>query len=148
MADERKKIVVLGGGVGAMTAAFHLTNPPDWQEKYDVTVYQLGWRLGGKGASGRGEYGRIEEHGLHMWYGFYENAFQMIQAVYRENGRKRGQPLSRWEEAFKPRSAEGFVPAMRAALRDYMSFVGADTLEWSPNTERVKRLLGTMRPDR
>jgi uncharacterized protein with NAD-binding domain and iron-sulfur cluster len=39
--------------------------------QYDVTIYQRGWRLGGKDASGRNrEYGqRIEEHGLHMWMG-------------------------------------------------------------------------------
>lgn len=100
-----KKIVVLGGGVGAMTAVYHLTNQPDWQQQYDITVYQLGWRLGGKGASGRGgPYGRIEEHGLHMWYGFYENAFKMIQATYAEMGRGVGEPLATWEEAFKPQN--------------------------------------------
>ncbi len=100
----KKRIVVLGGGVGAMTAVFHLTSVPNWQEKYDITVYQLGWRLGGKGASGRGEHNRIEEHGLHMWYGFYENAFKAIQACYKEMGRKPGEPLATWEEAFKPQN--------------------------------------------
>ncbi len=101
---NKQKIVVLGGGVGAMTAVFHLTNPPDWQDRYDITVYQMGWRLGGKGASGRGAHGRIEEHGLHMWYGFYENAFKLIQDVYAAADRPRGAPLSTWEEAFKPQS--------------------------------------------
>ncbi len=47
-----------------------------------------------------------------------------------------------WEEGFNPRSADGFVSAMRAALADYMSFVGADTLEWSPATGTAKRLFG------
>ncbi len=49
----RRKIAILGGGAGAMTAAFYLTCAPDWRERYDITVYQLGWRFGGKGASGR-----------------------------------------------------------------------------------------------
>ena len=48
----KKKIAVLGGGVGSMTAAFEITESPGWEEKYDITVYQLGWRLGGKGAKG------------------------------------------------------------------------------------------------
>jgi len=54
----------------------------------EITVYQLGWRLGGKLASSRRVDGppRIEEHGLHVWSGFYENAFWMMQDVYRAIG--------------------------------------------------------------
>ena len=70
-AGKRQKIAILGGGMAALAAAFELTGQPDWKEKYEVTVYQLGWRLGGKGASSRGKYGRIEEHGLHVWLGSY-----------------------------------------------------------------------------
>ncbi|HEX4759277.1 MAG TPA: NAD(P)-binding protein, partial [Thermoleophilaceae bacterium] len=53
MNGAREKIAVLGGGVGGMTAAFELTATPQLRERYDVTVYQLGWRVGGQGASGR-----------------------------------------------------------------------------------------------
>jgi uncharacterized protein with NAD-binding domain and iron-sulfur cluster len=55
-----------------IAAAFHLTSTPDLLERFDVTVYTPGWRLGGKCASGRGEgpAERIEEHGLHVWLGF------------------------------------------------------------------------------
>ena len=76
-----KKIAILGGGVGAMTAAYELTEVPGWQDRYEITVYQMGWRLGGKGASGRNQsvYDRIEEHGLHLWFGYYENAFGLMQ---------------------------------------------------------------------
>jgi uncharacterized protein with NAD-binding domain and iron-sulfur cluster len=64
---KREKIVILGGGMAALTTAFELTNAKDWQERFEsITVYQLGWRLGGKGASGRGPHARIEEHGLHL----------------------------------------------------------------------------------
>ena len=48
-----QKIAILGGGVGSMTAAYYLSDLPGWQKNYDITVYQQGWRLGGKGASGR-----------------------------------------------------------------------------------------------
>ena len=85
------KIAILGSGVGAMTAAYWLTNPASdgTRPDHEITVYQLGWRAGGKGASGRNpDFGnRIEEHGLHMWMGFYANAFRMIRAVYEELGR-------------------------------------------------------------
>ncbi len=100
----KKKIAILGGGVSSCAAAYGLTSQPGWQDKYDITLYQLGWRIGGKGASGRnsqmGE--RIEEHGLHIWLGFYENAFEMIQKVYSELDRPEGAPLRTWQDAFKP----------------------------------------------
>jgi uncharacterized protein with NAD-binding domain and iron-sulfur cluster len=81
-----KKIAILGGGIASLTAALEITRKPDWQNSYDITVYQLGWRLGGKGASSRNPDAsdRIEEHGLHIWLGFYENAFAMIRSCYEE----------------------------------------------------------------
>jgi uncharacterized protein with NAD-binding domain and iron-sulfur cluster len=99
-----KKIAILGGGMASLAAALELTSARDWRSHYDITVYQKGWRLGGKGASGRGEFDRIEEHGLHLWFGFYENAFRIIRQVYRQNAVSRppGTPLREWDEAFKP----------------------------------------------
>lgn len=99
-----KKIAILGGGVSAMTSAFYLTDQPGWENQYDITVYQMGWRLGGKGASGRNaQIGqRIEEHGLHIWFGFYQNAFRTIQKAYGELDRPPGAPLATWQDAFKP----------------------------------------------
>jgi uncharacterized protein with NAD-binding domain and iron-sulfur cluster len=97
-----KKIAVLGGGIGSLTSVYQLTSDPDWKSKYDITLYHMGWRLGGKGVSGRNqqEADRIEEHGLHLWFGFYDNAFNMIQQCYKDNNRAPGSPLATWEEAF------------------------------------------------
>jgi uncharacterized protein with NAD-binding domain and iron-sulfur cluster len=99
-----QRIAILGGGVGAVTAAFHLSAQPGWREHYEITVYQQGWRLGGKGASGRnarlGQ--RIEEHGLHIWFGAYPNAFAMMRAAYEELARPAGSPLATWDSAFRP----------------------------------------------
>ncbi|WP_462164030.1 NAD(P)-binding protein [Pseudoalteromonas xiamenensis] len=101
-----KKIAILGGGVSAMTAAVYLTTKPDWQEHYELTVYQMGWRLGGKGASGRNaQFGqRIEEHGLHVWFGAYVNAFRTMEYVYDELARPATVPLATWQQAFRPHS--------------------------------------------
>ena len=82
--------------MAALAAAFELTSRPDWKENYEVTVYQLGWRLGGKGASSRGDHGRIEEHGFHVWLGSYENAFRLIQRCYHELGRSLDEQLATW----------------------------------------------------
>jgi uncharacterized protein with NAD-binding domain and iron-sulfur cluster len=100
----KQRIAILGGGMGALTAAFEITSAPDWQEHFEITVYQLGWRLGGKGASGRNaaRQERIEEHGLHILLGFYENAFRVLRACYEELGRPPGSPLATWQDAFKP----------------------------------------------
>jgi uncharacterized protein with NAD-binding domain and iron-sulfur cluster len=99
-----QKVAILGGGVGAMTAAFYLTDQPGWQGRYEVTVYQQGWRIGGKGASGRNAAAgqRIEEHGLHIWFGFYENAFALMRRAYGLLNRPAGAPLASWDDAFKP----------------------------------------------
>lgn len=101
---QKQKVAILGGGAGALSAALGLTETPNWQEKYDITVYQMGWRLGGKGASGRnaamGQ--RIEEHGLHIWFGFYENAFRAMKLCYDEMNRTTDAPLNTWDQAFRP----------------------------------------------
>jgi uncharacterized protein with NAD-binding domain and iron-sulfur cluster len=100
----KQKIAILGGGLGSMSTAFWLTSQENWQDKYEITVYQVGWRIGGKGTTGRGPDGQIYEHGLHIWIGFYDNAFRMIQAVYKELGRPPGSRLATWQEAFTPHS--------------------------------------------
>lgn len=77
------KIAIIGGGCASVAAAWELSRP-EHQDRYRVTIYQEGWRLGGKGASGRGASGRIEEHGLHIWLGFYDNAFRMMRQCHSE----------------------------------------------------------------
>jgi uncharacterized protein with NAD-binding domain and iron-sulfur cluster len=105
MADPRR-IAILGGGIAALTTALELTSAPDWQSRYDVTVYQMGWRLGGKGASSRNPAasGRIEEHGLHVWFGCYDNAFRLLRGCYDELRRPASSPFSTLEEAFTPQN--------------------------------------------
>ena len=69
--------------MAGLAAAWRLSEP-GWDEEFEsITVYQRGWRLGGKGASSRGRHGRIEEHGLHVWLGWYENAFRLLRECYR-----------------------------------------------------------------
>ena len=98
------KVAILGGGVGGITTAFALTSTPELRDEYDVTVYQRGWRIGGKGASGRNADAgqRIEEHGLHIWFGFYDNAFRLMRECYEELARPKGHPLATLEDAFHP----------------------------------------------
>lgn len=45
-----------------------------------------------------------------------------------------------WEDGFEPRGADGFVEAMRAALRAYLGFAKASRLEWAPHLTKERRL--------
>ncbi len=85
-----------------MVAAYEIASSPKGSE-FDIDVYQIGWRLGGKGASGRNEAEgfRIEEHGAHVWFGFYENAFNVLRRAI--NDAVSVAPAARTlEESFKP----------------------------------------------
>jgi uncharacterized protein with NAD-binding domain and iron-sulfur cluster len=108
---ERRRIAILGGGMSGLAAAWRLSEP-GWEERFErITVYQRGWRLGGKGASSRGANGRIEEHGLHIWLGYYENSFRVVRQVYRELDRPSlapNVPIKTWTDAFQPVSEVGF----------------------------------------
>ena len=48
-----------------------------------------------------------------------------------------------WEDGFEPRRADGFVDAMRDALRAYLSFAGVNRLEWAPQLGKERRLFLT-----
>jgi uncharacterized protein with NAD-binding domain and iron-sulfur cluster len=97
MSDARIKIAILGGGIAGLTTAFELTEHDPKGKLYDISVYTLGWRLGGKAAVGRGANNRILEHGLHVWAGFYDNAFDLVQRVYAALG----YPQEAWRRAFE-----------------------------------------------
>ncbi len=96
------RVAVLGGGIAGLTAAFELTRPIH-SGAYEVTVYTQGWRLGGKGASGRaGPAMRIQEHGLHVWVGFSRNALGMMSECLTEQALHRpAAPAHRLHDAFR-----------------------------------------------
>ena len=104
MGVARTKVAILGGGLSGLVTAFNLS-APEQQDAYDITIYQLGWRLGGKCATGRNAEinQRIQEHGLHVFMGQYDNAFTMVQALYAEAARP---PFPDWRAAYTK------VPAM------------------------------------
>src|SRR5438034_4182208 len=101
----KTRVAIIGGGPSALAAAFELTATPELEARHEITIYQPGWRLGGKCASGRNQDrgSRIEEHGLHVWFGCYDNAFSIIRRCYAELERDpRTQALPTWRHALKP----------------------------------------------
>jgi len=128
-----QKIAILGGGIGALATAAEITNAPDWQDDYDITIYQMGWRLGGKGASGRNQSmsDRIQEHGIHLWMGFYENAFHLIRQVYDEAHGKNLMPDSPFTDARKAFSPMNYTPMMELVGEQWKLW----DLNWLPNND-------------
>jgi uncharacterized protein with NAD-binding domain and iron-sulfur cluster len=104
-APGRTRVAILGGGIAGLAAAWRLLSAPGGAERFEVTVYEKDHRLGGKCASGRdvAAHGqRILEHGLHMWFGCYEESFRLLREVYAD------QPGVDWREVFTPQSVFEF----------------------------------------
>jgi uncharacterized protein with NAD-binding domain and iron-sulfur cluster len=107
--------------MAALTAALELSEG-NWTDRFErITVYQRGWRLGGKGASSRGRHGRIEEHGLHVLLGYYDQTFDVMARCYEELDRRISDPrcpILTWDDAVAPsnrvgvtdRDGDGWVP--------------------------------------
>ena len=131
------KVAIIGGGCASIATAFELSRP-EHQRKYEITVYQLGWRLGGKGASGRGMASRIEEHGFHVWFGFYENAFRLMRECYAELSRDpQACRISNWRDAFFPAPFIGIASRSEGGLSEaWLSyFPAAEGLPGDPPTK-------------
>ena len=131
------KVAIIGGGCASISAAFELSRATH-KGKYQVTIYQLGWRLGGKGASGRGPADRIEEHGLHLWMGSYENAFRLIRECYTELKRDRRKcRIADWRDAFSPAPFIGLAERSRdGSYWNFLSyFPPGDGLPGDPLSE-------------
>ena len=105
-------MAVIGGGPAGLTAAYELVSRHP--QEYEVTVYQMGWRVGGKGTSGYRRWtppgasepvwNRIEEHGLHILFGFYDTVFNVMSRVFddvRNDGMGGG--IASFEDAFLAR---------------------------------------------
>lgn len=137
MSRKKEKIAILGGGMAGLSAAWRLSEP-GWRDRFQsITVYQRGWRLGGKGASSRGENGRIEEHGLHVWIGSYENAFTLIRECYAELDRATTDPsvpVQTWDQAFIPANDVGATDRWNGHWQLWLGrFTGNDDLPGEPD---------------
>src|SRR5665213_3559403 len=139
-----RKIAILGGGIAGLATAFELTSQPGWKDRFDITLHQMGWRLGGKCASSRGPNGRIEEHGIHGFLGSYYNALPLMAACYAELGRAPGAPLATFEEAFQPENFALMWEWRDKALRQWPQVFPTNGLPPTDGTffGQIERLVG------
>ena len=85
-AQHKKQVAIIGGGCAGMAAAWELTSGEN-TGAFDVTT-SFRWAVASeaRAQAARNEalgY-RIEEHGLHLWLGYYENAFRMVRSCFTE----------------------------------------------------------------
>ena len=99
-AKTKTRVAILGGGIAALTAAFEVTEQDPNRSAYDITLYTIGWRLGGKASVGRdmASGGRAVEHGLHIWTGYYDNSFDIVKRLYA----RLKKPADAWKKCFEP----------------------------------------------
>lgn len=150
--SDRVRVAIIGGGCAGLATAWQLSQlnqeravvqqraeagHPDALKRlaswptYDISVYEASHRLGGKGASERDAHGRILEHGLHVWLGFYENAFRLMREAYAEAqnlglGPDHADPgrrlaHARFEDAFRPEPHIGVASLRRDGRVDVWS---------------------------
>jgi uncharacterized protein with NAD-binding domain and iron-sulfur cluster len=109
--EARTRVAIVGGGPGGIATAFWLTSTQALRDRFEVTLWTRGWRLGGKGATGRNasEHNRIEEHGLHLWLGFYTDAFRTMREAFAELGPHGTGSFTSIEQAFSPVRQAAFM---------------------------------------
>jgi len=120
MNKPKKKIAILGGGMSSLAAAHELTDYEGWQENYEITLYQTGWRLGGKTSTGRGKNNRIEEHGIHVLQGWYATTFRLFRSIYSERKKNNLAPDSPLQDLFK----DGLQANNSTLLTEYIHELG------------------------
>lgn len=125
--------------MGGLATAWELSSG-DWKESLgSITVYQRGWRLGGKGASSRGRHGRIEEHGLHVLLGYYDTTFRVLREAYDELDRTvtdPGCPIRSWQDAVAPTGDVGLAERDGADWSHFVTtFSRNDALPGEPGAE-------------
>jgi uncharacterized protein with NAD-binding domain and iron-sulfur cluster len=125
-------VAILGGGMAGVTTAWRLSEPGWERDLESITLYQRGWRLGGKGASSRGVNGRIEEHGLHLWLGYYDNAFRVLRECYEHLDRPNRDPdapIRTWRDAMLPSTTVGLEDLHRGEWRHWLGAFSGNDLE-------------------
>lgn len=79
------RVAIVGAGPAALATAFDLTETAELRQRFQVTIYEQGFRAGGKCAGlRRPPFNTIEQNGTHYLFGCYDNAFDLARRAYGE----------------------------------------------------------------
>ena len=110
----KTRVAILGGGPAGLTAAMSLSATPELRARYDVTLYQSGWRVGGKCGQGRkGPANRIEINGTHYLFGAYNAVFEVARDVFAELEAAGDQRFGTY--------ASQFLPCSTVAVKEFFN---------------------------
>ncbi len=99
MVGRKQKVIILGGGVGGMSAAHDLCEHPE----YDVHIFERNSELGGQARSKTAQHGRHSELCWHAIGTGYTHFLRILNEIQDTSGVKlisRLKPLSRFIYAF------------------------------------------------
>jgi uncharacterized protein with NAD-binding domain and iron-sulfur cluster len=118
---KRTRVAILGAGPAGLAAAWGLSNSASLRERFEVTVYQVGWRAGGKVASGRiGIENRIRQNGTHYLFGCYDNSFELCRQAYDELNALGDHRFGTFEQAFIPLTFLALKQRFRGEWHDWL----------------------------
>jgi uncharacterized protein with NAD-binding domain and iron-sulfur cluster len=125
---SKRHVAILGSGPAGLAAAFALSRTKALRALYDVTIYQAGWRAGGKSATGRAmnKGWRIEQNGSHYLFGCYGNSFAMVHEAYEVLRKHRDAGFGTYREQFVPRT---LIVAKNVDDPPWSIYI-PETLEW------------------
>ena len=101
----RTRIAILGGGPAAMATAFELTRTPELRARYEVDLYQIGWRprrqLDAPPAATAPRAAATRSTACTCWSGFYHNVFDQLRPLYAEWAEVSPATAIPFEQAFR-----------------------------------------------
>jgi uncharacterized protein with NAD-binding domain and iron-sulfur cluster len=120
--SRKRRVCVLGAGPSGLSAAWALSDVAG-RDRFDVHVYQMGWRAGGRAASAQNPSAgfRIEQNGSHYLFGSYHSTFELVRAVYDELEPDR--PFGRLEDEFTPRNLLVGKRSVQGGFQNWFQFM-------------------------
>ena len=96
----KRKIAIVGGGMAGLAAAFDLTRTKALQDQFDVTIYQMGWRLGARRRAGALSTGASLSMGCTSGSVAMRTPSSLSEPPM-TNGSRKGQAIAKVEDAFQ-----------------------------------------------
>jgi len=121
VSDSRKvKVVILGAGPAALAAAWELSRTAELRGRFSITLYEQGFRAGGKcGGLRRPPHHTIEQNGTHYLFGCYDNAFDLVKQAYAALQAAGEGGFGTFEQEFMARHRMVFRHQFRGEFQDW-----------------------------